>query len=62
MPMKMGWRWYGEGNDPITSATSRFPGVTASFGEAHNKMPAIWEIDEMKVSRDQIHAGSRYDR
>ena len=18
MPMKMGWRWYGEGNDPIT--------------------------------------------
>ena len=18
MPMKMGWRWYGEGNDPVT--------------------------------------------
>ena len=18
MPMKMGWRWYGEGNDPIS--------------------------------------------
>ena len=18
MPMKMGWRWYGEGNDPVS--------------------------------------------
>ena len=28
MPMKMGWRWYGEGNDPISlSDIKQIPGV-----------------------------------
>ena len=28
MSMKMGWRWYGEGNDPITLADiKQIPGV-----------------------------------
>ena len=28
MSMKMGWRWYGEGNDPITlSDIKQIPGV-----------------------------------
>ena len=28
MKMKMGWRWYGEGNDPITLDDIRqIPGV-----------------------------------
>ena len=27
MPMKMGWRWYGEGNDPVTlSDIKQIPG------------------------------------
>ena len=30
MPMKMGWRWYGEGNDPVTlSDIKQIPGVTS---------------------------------
>ena len=30
MSMKMGWRWYGEGNDPITlSDIKQIPGVEA---------------------------------
>ena len=30
MPMKMGWRWYGEGNDPITlNDIKQIPGVTS---------------------------------
>ncbi|MBS6620900.1 MAG: mannonate dehydratase, partial [Faecalibacterium prausnitzii] len=28
--MKMGWRWYGEGNDPVTlSDIKQIPGVTS---------------------------------
>lgn len=28
MPMQMGWRWYGEDNDPITlSDIKQIPGV-----------------------------------
>ena len=31
MPMKMGWRWYGEGNDPVTlSDIKQIPGVTTT--------------------------------
>ena len=30
MPMQMGWRWYGEDNDPITlSDIKQIPGVTS---------------------------------
>ena len=46
MPMKMGWRWYGEGNDPVTlSDIKQIPGVTSIVWALHNKMPGeIWEI------------------
>ena len=45
MPMKMGWRWYGEGNDPITlNDIKQIPGVTSIVWALHNKMPGeIWE-------------------
>ncbi len=51
MPMKMGWRWYGEGNDPITlNDIKQIPGVTSIVWALHNKMPGeIWEIDEIQV-------------
>ena len=44
MPMKMGWRWYGEGNDPITlNDIKQIPGVTSIVWALHNKMPGeIW--------------------
>ena len=50
MPMKMGWRWYGEGNDPITlNDIKQIPGVTSIVWALHNKMPGeIWEIDEIQ--------------
>ena len=58
MPMKMGWRWYGEGNDPVTlSDIKQIPGVTSIVWALHNKMPGeIWEIDEIQKVADQIHA------
>ena len=58
MPMKMGWRWYGEGNDPITlNDIKQIPGVTSIVWALHNKMPGeIWEIDEIQKVADQIHA------
>ena len=50
MSMKMGWRWYGEGNDPVTlSDIKQIPGVTSIVWALHNKMPGeIWEIDEIQ--------------
>ena len=50
MPMKMGWRWYGEGNDPVTlSDIKQIPGVTSIVWALHNKLPGeIWEIDEIQ--------------
>ena len=40
MPMKMGWRWYGEGNDPISLADiKQIPGVTSIVWALHHKMP-----------------------
>ena len=37
MPMKMGWRWYGEGNDPITlNDIKQIPGVTSIVWALHN--------------------------
>ena len=43
MPMKMGWRWYGEGNDPVTLADiKQIPGVTSivwqCFGESYGSV------------------------
>ena len=58
MPMKMGWRWYGEGNDPITLADiKQIPGVTSIVWALHRKMPGeIWEEDEIKAEVEKIHA------
>ena len=42
MPMKMGWRWYGEGNDPITlNDIKQIPGVTSIVWALHNKIESI---------------------
>ena len=41
MPMKMGWRWYGEGNDPVTlSDIKQIPGVTSIVWALHDRCPA----------------------
>ena len=58
MPMKMGWRWYGEGNDPVSLGDiKQIPGVTSIVWALHDKMPGeIWEIDEIQKVADQIHA------
>jgi len=58
MSMKMGWRWYGEGNDPITLADiKQIPGVEEIVWALHSKMPGeIWEEDEIKAVVDQIHS------
>ena len=44
MPMKMGWRWYGEGNDPVSLGDiKQIPGVTSIVWALHSKMPGeIW--------------------
>ena len=40
MPMKMGWRWYGQGNDPVSLADiKQIPGVTSIVWALHHKMP-----------------------
>ena len=40
MPMQMGWRWYGEGNDPITlNDIKQIPGVSTIVWALHHKMP-----------------------
>ena len=40
MAMKMGWRWYGEGNDPVTLGDiKQIPGVTSIVWALHHKMP-----------------------
>ena len=58
MPMQMGWRWYGEGNDPITlNDIKQIPGVSTIVWALHHKMPGeIWEESEIKEVMDQIHA------
>lgn len=58
MPMKMGWRWYGEGNDPITLGDiKQIPGVTSIVWALHHKMPGeIWEEKEIEKVVEQIHA------
>ena len=47
MPMHMGFRWYGEGNDAIKlSDIKQIPGVTSIVWALHHKMPGeIWTED-----------------
>ena len=58
MPMQMGWRWYGEGNDPITLGDiKQIPGVSTIVWALHDKMPGeVWEVDEIKKVVDQIES------
>ena len=55
MPMQMGFRWYGEGNDKISLADIRqIPGVSTIVWALHYKMPGeIWQPEEIaeEVSR-----------
>ena len=57
MPMKMDWRWYGQGNDPVSLADiKQIPGVTSIVWALHHKMPGeIREEAEIKEVVDQIH-------
>ena len=56
MPMKMGFRWYGEGNDKITLADIRqIPGVSTIVWALHNKLPGeVWQPEEIAAVRDRI--------
>ena len=58
MAMKMGWRWYGEGNDPITLGDiKQIPGVESIVWALHSKMPGeIWTEEEIKKEVDLIHS------
>ena len=57
MPMQMGFRWYGEGNDKIKlSDIKQIPGVTSIVWALHHKMPGeIWEEHEIAEVMDQLH-------
>ena len=56
MPMQMGFRWYGEGNDKISLSDIRqIPGVSTIVWALHDKMPGeIWQPEEIKKVVDQI--------
>ena len=58
MPMQMGFRWYGEGNDKIKlSDIKQIPGVTTIVWALHHKMPGeIWEEQEIAEVMEQLHA------
>ena len=49
MPMKMTFRWYGEGNDRIKlSDIKQIPGVKGIVWALHDKMPGeIWSEEEI---------------
>lgn len=56
MPMQMGFRWYGEGNDKISlSDIKQIPGVTSIVWALHHKMPGeIWEKEEIAEVKAQL--------
>ena len=56
MPMQMGFRWYGEGNDNIKlSDIKQIPGVTSIVWALHHKMPGeIWEEAEIAEVKRQL--------
>ena len=56
MPMKMTFRWYGEGNDKIKlSDIKQIPGVDGIVWALHHKMPGeIWEEEEIAEVKRQL--------
>lgn len=54
--MKMGFRWYGEGNDSISLADIRqIPGVSEVVWALHRKMPGeVWERGEIAEVQSQL--------
>ncbi|MBR2571120.1 MAG: mannonate dehydratase [Clostridia bacterium] len=56
--MKMGFRWYGEGNDAISLNDIRqIPGVQTIVWSLHGKMPGeVWQPEEIRKTVDQIAA------
>ena len=56
MPMQMGFRWYGEGNDRIPlSYIKQIPGVTTIVWALHHKLPGeIWEPEEIAEVQKQL--------
>ena len=58
MPMQMGFRWYGEGNDKIKLSDIRqIPGVGTIVWALHDKMPGeVWLPDEIEKVVSQIRA------
>ena len=58
MPMQMGFRWYGEGNDKISLSDIRqIPGVSTIVWALHDKLPGeVWQPEEIGKVVDQITA------
>ena len=58
MPMQMGFRWYGEGNDRISLADiKQIPGVTSIVWALHHKNPGeIWQVEEIAEVKQQCDA------
>ncbi len=56
MPMQMGFRWYGEGNDQISLSDIRqIPGVTSIVWALHDKQPGeVWEKEEIARVQAQL--------
>ena len=63
MPMQMGFRWYGEGNDRISLSDIRqIPGVSTIVWALHDKLPGeIWQPARQAARRD-LAAGRNQNR
>lgn len=56
--MKMSFRWYGEGNDPIPLEYVRqIPSVTEVVWALHHKLPGeVWQENEIREALDYIES------